>query len=75
MGKKVKAAAKDAPAKESKAIPTGPVVEDSPTVAIKKANDLKIRKQLNATKAKVVEKVDMKQVILAANALKDFTKK
>ena len=75
MGKKVKAVTKAVPANENKVATTESVVEDSMNVAIKKANDLKIKKQLNVMKAKVAEKVDMKQLILAANTLKNFTKK
>ena len=75
MGKKVKAVTKAVLANENKVATTESVVEDSMTVAIKKANDLKIKKQLNLMKAKIAEKVDMKQLILAANTLKNFTKK
>ena len=76
MGKKVRTATVVTPAKEAKkAAPVVEIVEDSMIVAMKKANDLKIKKQLKATKAQVAEKVDMKQIVLAANALKNFTKK
>ena len=44
-------------------------------MAAKKANDLKLKKHLKAVKAKVNERVDMKQVVLAAKALKAFAKK
>jgi len=72
MGKKVKstktAVKADAPA-EPEAAP------ESLTVALKKANDLKIKKQMKTIQAQVNEKVDMKQVVLAAKALKAFAKK
>ena len=42
---------------------------------MKKANDLKIKKQLKAMAATVTERVDLKQVVLAAKALKAFAKK
>ena len=44
-------------------------------MAAKKANDLKVKKHLKAVQAKVNERVDMKQVVLAAKALKAFAKK
>lgn len=76
MGKKVRTATVVTPAKEAKkAAPVEEIEDDSMVVAMKKANDLKIKKQLKATKALVAEKVDMKQIVLAANALKNFTKK
>ena len=71
MGKQVKkttAAAK----KQAVAEPQAP---DSATVAMKKANDLKIKKHLKVMNAQVLAKVDLKQVISAAKALKAFAKK
>ena len=52
-----------------------PVAIDSATVAMKKANDVKIKKHLKAMNAQVLAKVDLKQVISAAKALKAFAKK
>ena len=48
---------------------------DSIAVAMKKANDLKIKKWMKSTQAAVNERVDLKQIILAAKALKQYAKK
>mmetsp|Transcript_366 Transcript_366/g.490 ORF Transcript_366/g.490 Transcript_366/m.490 type:complete len:263 (-) Transcript_366:174-962(-) len=74
MGKKVrKETAKAAPAAKVEA--EEPAEPDSLTVAFKKANDLVIKKQIKAMSAQVTEKVDLKQVVLAAKALKAYVKK
>ena len=76
MGKKVKTqkkeakAAVEAPAAEPELAPS-----DSVQVAMKKANDANIKKQLKVMKAAVAEKVDLKQLVKAAKALKAFAKK
>ena len=49
--------------------------EDSIAVQMKKANDLKMKKWMKSTQAKVNERVDLKQIILAAKALKQYAKK
>ena len=75
MGKKVapkKTVTKATKAEEPVA---AEVVEDTVTVAQKKANDLKVKKQLKKMAAQVAEKVDLKQVVSAAKALKAFSKK
>ena len=48
---------------------------DSLLVAAKKANDVKIKKQIKKMNAKVLEHVDLKQVVSAVKALQTFTKK
>ena len=78
MGKKVKTTTKKAAAAVTKTVEPVEEVEvaaDSASVAQKKANDLKIKKQLKAMNAQVVSKVDLKQVVSAVKALKAFTKK
>ena len=82
MGKKVKAE-KKVVKKEKKQLfeedemeePKLSKAVDSIAVAQKKANDLKIKKQIKQMNAQVLEKVDLKQVISAAKALKAFAKK
>lgn len=61
--KKAPAAAKEVAAKVTE------VVSDNVTVALKKANDLKIKKQIKKMNAAVLEKVDLKQVVSAVKAL------
>ena len=76
MGKKVKQVTKktDVSKPEKKATEEAPEA-DSATVAQKKANDLKIKKQLKAMNANVLAKVDLKQVVSAVKALQAFAKK
>lgn len=52
-----------------------PVAIDSATVEQKKLNDIKIKKHLKAMSATVLAKVDLKQVVSAAKALKTYQKK
>ena len=74
MGKKV-APSTSKSAKVANAPAAPEAAPESLTVALKKANDLKIKKHIKAVTAQVNEKIDMKQVVLAAKALKAFAKK
>ena len=73
MGKKVKETKKTVATKQPEAEKSQEI--DSAAVAQKKINDLKIKKHLKAMNAQVLAKVDLKQVISAAKALKAFAKK
>jgi len=76
MGKTVKTAPKTrAEKKQVVEEPVAAVEPDSITVEQKKANELKIRKQIKAMTAKVTERVDLKQVVSAVKSLKAFSKK
>lgn len=74
MGKKVAPTKKSVADKKPKAAQAEPEVADSIMIAQKKANDIKIKQHISAMNAKVLQEVDLKQVVSAAKALKAFAK-
>jgi len=78
MGKKVAQTKKSVADKKPKAAAQAdaePAQDHSIMVAQKMANDIKIKQHISAMNAKVIQKVDLKQVVSAAKALKAFAKK
>ena len=75
MGKKVKQTKNTVTKKQAESSEEPMAQVESATVAQKKANDIKIKKQLKFMNAQVLAKIDLKQVTSAVKALKIFAKK